>query len=1044
MTPGASGRQGSFSLPAGREGNRNGTGQGELVRKRQGKGEATIAPRFLSVSDHEGFDAAAARALGFGAALLRAPPAEDPLLPWLLDIELDLFAIDDPLVARHPDAFILRRRRPGRGPVDPRRPGPAAGEARARLKSGEAAKIVLPALLERLRGHVAAGAAGFRLLRPDAADPAWLGEILARLRADKPGLILIAQTPGVPREAALALRGFDGLVSSFAWWDQSAPWLAEEYEGLRMAARPLAEVTSDALRRAGPPPAVERLVRSAAAAGHGLILPAEAVERAPGAVSAAFDLLDAAEAYRGEMRLFPAGRRVTAIVRADAPDMRAARAAMLALVNRSDSEAALPHEGDILAAAGAEFRPFRRHRGTSPPFAPLGPAEVRLLVAKRARPIAVGRRGRAGEAREAAARPRLVIEALSPDVDRGRFAVKRTVGDVVEVEAVLFGDGHDQLAAELRWRAADETDWQAERMAERGNDRWTAAFPLARLGRYEYVVEGWLDRFGGFRRDFRRKLDAGVALEVDRLEGRALVAAASRRRPRLQSFLDAFDAAGEAAAAQLLLDPELQLLMDEADERPFAVTSSPRPVEAERIAARFAAWYELFPRSQTDDAGRHGTFDDVIGQLPRIRAMGFDTLYFPPIHPIGRKHRKGRNNQLVAEPGDPGSPYAIGSEEGGHDAVHAELGTLDDFRRLIAAAREHGLEIALDFAIQCSPDHPWLRQHPGWFDWRPDGTIKYAENPPKKYQDIVNVDFWKAEAIPGLWLALRDVVLFWVGEGVRAFRVDNPHTKPFPFWEWLIADIRGVHPDVIFLAEAFTRPAVMYRLAKLGFSQSYTYFTWRNSKRELTDYLTELATTEAADFFRPHFFVNTPDINPTFLQTSGRAGFRVRAALAATLSGLFGVYSGFELCEAEAVPDKEEYWESEKYEVKPRDWQAAGNIVADIALLNRLRRAWPALQTHLNITFYNAWNDHILYYGKRFPDGSEMILVAVNLDPHNGQECDFEIPLWEWGLGDDDALEVEDLVGGRRFRWQGKVQHLRLDPDHPYAIWRVAPVGAEA
>ena len=580
--------------------------------------------------------------------------------------------------------------------------------------------------------------------------------------------------------------------------------------------------------------------------------------------------------------------------------------------------------------------------------------------------------------------------------------------------------------------------------------RFRFEYALERLGRYEYVVEGWLDRFGGFRRDFRKKLDAGVAQPVEYLEGRALIEEAQRRAEgdtgrRLAAFVKRLDQVDiEQAAAEILLDPELQLLMDEADDRPFALACAPRPVDAERTAARFSSWYELFPRSQTEDPKRHGTFDDVVAQLPRIRDMGFDTLYFPPIHPIGRKHRKGRNNTLTPAADDPGSPYAIGSEEGGHDAVHPELGTLEDFRRLVAAARGHGLEIALDFAIQCSPDHPWLKQHPGWFDWRPDGTIQYAENPPKKYQDIVNVDFWKDEAIPDLWLALRDVVLFWVEQGVKVFRVDNPHTKPFPFWEWLIADVRGPHPEIIFLSEAFTRPAVMYRLAKIGFSQSYTYFTWRNSKRELADYITELTTTEVTEFFRPHFFVNTPDINPTFLHTSGRPGFRIRAVLAGTLSGLFGVYSGFELCEGQPVPGKEEYWESEKYEVKPRDWNAPGNIVADISLINRLRRAWPALQTHLNTVFYNAWNDNILYYGKRAPDGSDMILVAVSLDPHNPQECDFEIPLWEFGLADDDGLDVEDLVAGARFRWTGKVQHLRLDPDSPYAIWRVAPPGAGA
>ncbi|MFN3389807.1 MAG: alpha-1,4-glucan--maltose-1-phosphate maltosyltransferase, partial [Allosphingosinicella sp.] len=665
-------------------------------------------------------------------------------------------------------------------------------------------------------------------------------------------------------------------------------------------------------------------------------------------------------------------------------------------------------------------------------------------------PIAGSGPAGAKAAREAAARPRLVIESVSPEVDGGAFPMKRVVGDVVTVEADMFGDGHEQLAAELRWRALDEKKWQRARMEELGNDRWRASFPLERIGRYEYVVEGWLDRFAGFTRDFGKKLDAGVAQKVDYQEGRILIERARKRAEgnvalRLEAFLSRLDDAEDAqGAAALLLDPELALAMDEADDRPFSIVSAPRLVESDRLAARFSSWYELFPRSQTDDPARHGTFDDVIARLPAVRAMGFDTLYFPPIHPIGRTHRKGPNNSLEAGPDDPGSPYAIGSEEGGHDAVHPELGTLEDFRRLVAAAHDHGLEIALDFAIQCSPDHPWLKEHPGWFDWRPDGTIKYAENPPKKYQDIVNVDFFRDEAIPGLWLALRDVVLFWCEQGVKTFRVDNPHTKALAFWEWMIADVRRLHPDAIFLSEAFTRPKLMYRLAKIGFTQSYTYFTWRNGKRELTDYLTELTREAPKEFFRPHFFVNTPDINPTFLHTSGRAGFLIRAALAATLSGLFGVYSGFELCESEPVPGKEEYWDSEKYIVKPRDWQAPGNIIAEITQLNRIRRAWPALQTHLGVAFYHAGNDNILYYGKPAPDGSEMILVAVSLDPHNAQGADIEVPLWEFGLGDDGRVEVEDLVGEHLFAWHGKHQHIRLDPDRPYAIWRIAPQGGAA
>ena len=418
------------------------------------------------------------------------------------------------------------------------------------------------------------------------------------------------------------------------------------------------------------------------------------------------------------------------------------------------------------------------------------------------------------------AAPRLVVERVTPSVVGGNFPVKRVVGDTVEVTAIVFGDGHEQLAAELRWRAVDEDAWQAAPMEQLRNDGWRAAFAPTRLGRHEFVVEGWLDRFGGWRRDLRKKLDAGVAQPVDLSEGRALVAeaAARARSVKLKSWAKRLESEG----AEAFLADELRELMRAADDRPHALTSPRQLLDMERLQARYSSWYELFPRSITDDPARHGTFDDVIGRLPAIRDMGFDTLYFPPIHPIGLTNRKGRNNSLTAAPDEPGSPYAIGAADGGHDAVHAELGGFPAFRRLVAAAREHGLEVALDFAIQCSPDHPWLRDHPGWFAWRPDGSMKYAENPPKKYQDIVNVDFYAPDAMPALWTALRDVVLLWVSEGVTVFRVDNPHTKPLPFWEWLIADVRAAHPEVIFLAEAFTRPNMMYRLGKIGFSQSYT------------------------------------------------------------------------------------------------------------------------------------------------------------------------------------------------------------------------------
>jgi starch synthase (maltosyl-transferring) len=464
-------------------------------------------------------------------------------------------------------------------------------------------------------------------------------------------------------------------------------------------------------------------------------------------------------------------------------------------------------------------------------------------------------------------------------------------------------------------------------------------------------------------------------------------------------------------------------------------------VFVDRPIAKFAAWYEMFPRSQSGDPHRHGTFDDVIARLPYVEGMGFDVLYFTPIHPIGRTNRKGRNNTLTPGPDDPGSPYAIGSAEGGHDAIHPELGTFDDFHRLVEAAHAHGLEIALDFAIQCSPDHPWIEQHPEWFDWRPDGTIRYAENPPKKYEDIVNVHFYR-DALPALWYELRDLVLFWVGHGVKIFRVDNPHTKPVPFWEWMIRDIQDRHPDVIFLSEAFTRPKMMRQLAKVGFTQSYTYFTWRNTKQELIEYLTELTQDEPKEYMRPNFFTNTPDINPVYLQTSGRPGFQARLVLAATLSTLYGIYNGFELCEGTPIPGKEEYLDSEKYEIKAWDYDRPGNIRDYVTRINRIRRDNPALHELTNLRFYNAWNDNIIYYGKMTAAKDNIILVAVNLDPYHAQAANFEVPLWELNLPDWGDVQVEDLFTGSQFVWHGKVQHVWLDPKlNPCAIWRLTPPG---
>lgn len=641
---------------------------------------------------------------------------------------------------------------------------------------------------------------------------------------------------------------------------------------------------------------------------------------------------------------------------------------------------------------------------------------------------------------------RVAIEGVSPEIEGGRFPAKVAIGEPLIVDADVFADGHGPLAAVLMTRPAGERQWHETPMRHIGNDRWRASAVLDRNRPHEYTIAAWLDDFGHWRNDTVKKYDAGQAIALELAEGEALVVTTARQT-RNGSSRDRSELKGLARELEqakhdgdrfaVLMSDQLALLMHRCGVRTGLTRYAVLPLTVDRERAAFGAWYELMPRSQSGDPDRHGTFDDVIERLPYIRDLGFDVLYMPPIHPIGTTNRKGRNNSLHAEPGDPGSPYAIGSEAGGHDALHPELGDFDDFKRLVRACREHDLEVALDFAIQCSPDHPWIKQHPEWFDWRPDGTIHYAENPPKKYEDIVNVHFY-GDSLPDLWLALRDVVLFWVVRGVKIFRVDNPHTKPFPFWEWLIKEVNADHPDVIFLAEAFTRPKVMKRLAKLGFQQSYSYFTWRNGKQELTDYLTELTTSECRHTMRPNFFVNTPDINPTFLQTSGRAGFRIRAFLAATLAPNWGMYNGFELCEAEPVPGREEYLNSEKYEIRARDWERPGNIKSDIRFLNELRREHPALRRFTNLEFYNAWNDHILYYGKRTDDLSSFILLAVTLDPFEPQGAHFEVPLWEFGLPDDATIEADDLVTGEPFAWQGKVQHMRLDPrDRPYMAWRL-------
>ena len=702
-----------------------------------------------------------------------------------------------------------------------------------------------------------------------------------------------------------------------------------------------------------------------------------------------------------------------------------------------------------------------------------------------------------------------MIERAQPQIDAGRFPIKRTIGEAVFATADVFADGHDRLAGVLKYRHGD-ADWHEVPLTPLGNDSWGASFTVTRLGEYEYTFEAWIDRFGSWLAAIVAKADAGEDVESDLLRGANIVQQAVRLKPdtttdaapvrlkpdttydnstpdaatdeqppsyvvsgfsRTDENPSGFSPTDEdvrlletaavlrgalphSARVAAARDPELgRLMAARPDRRASTHADPPLRVIVDPVRARFGAWYEMFPRSCTTDPRRGGTLRDAERRLPDIAAMGFDILYLPPVHPIGSTNRKGRTNALTAAPGDPGSPWAIGSDAGGHTAVDSGLGTLEDFDRLVATARHLGLEVALDIAFQASPDHPWTKTHPQWFQRRADGSIKYAENPPKKYQDIYPFDF-ENEDWRSLWRALRDVVFFWMTHGVTIFRVDNPHTKPFAFWEWLIADVRREHPDAIFLSEAFTRPKVMQYLAKAGFNQSYTYFTWRNTAHELREYLTELTRTDVREYLRPNFFANTPDILHEYLQKGGRPAFEVRLILAATLSASYGIYSGFELCEnVPARPGSEEYLNSEKYEIRPRDWNQPGNLNELIARVNQIRREHVALQFNSTLAFHGTDNPALLWFSKApppvrlkpdttyaerpastAPAGSEVadwhsrVLVVANTDPHSIQHGHVQVPLRELGLEPNQSYVAQDLLDDTRYVWRGEWNYVKLDP----------------
>ncbi len=612
------------------------------------------------------------------------------------------------------------------------------------------------------------------------------------------------------------------------------------------------------------------------------------------------------------------------------------------------------------------------------------------------------------------------------------------------VTADVFGDGHEVFGASVM-SGPDGAKPVETPMRHVINDRWTAEVSFDEIGPHRFTILAWRDIFGTWARDTGKKIAAGQDVSVELEEARHILDAVKAKgedRAALKE-LRARVAAADHPASVLLSELTLALMSRIGPRANVTRYAREVPVWVDRERAAFSAWYELFPRSLGKD-GAHGTFRDVIDHLPYVKDLGFDVLYFPPIHPIGATNRKGKNNSLTAQPGDLGSPYAIGSPEGGNLAVHPELGTLEDFDALVAAAADQGLEIALDIALNASPDHPWIAEHPDWFERRPDGTIKYAENPPKKYEDIVNFRYYAGEKPNApFWQAILDMFLFWASHGVLCFRVDNPHTKPFPFWEWIISEVRKPYPEAIFLSEAFTRPKVMKKLAKVGFNQSYSYYTWRETKVELTEYLTELTTEECRHFMRVNFFTNTPDINPIFNQTSGRPGFRTRAVLAGTLTGNWGLYSGFEFCEGTPLPGREEYLDSEKYEIRQRDFDAPGNIKDDVRLINRIRRDQPAMRDALNLRFFPAHHDQVLCYGRFDPVERNYILFHVLIDPHHPAAFTFEVPLWEFGLDDTASVGVQDLINGNDFTWHGKVHSLSLDPEtRPYAIWKLMPQGA--
>ncbi len=932
------------------------------------------------------------------------------------------------------------------------------------------------------------GILGFRC---DAAYkvPADVWRALIKAARDvSPHVVFAAETLGCRLDEIEALRGvgFDYLFNSSKWWDLKAPWAVVQYNQFRDVAPSISFPEShDTPRLAAemeylPVPLRARYARLryalATCFSSGVMLPAgyEFGFRKPLSVTdsspadwgeidskdydisheiAALNAMKAASPaliVEGEMEYRPLRGGAMSFARFDGEK----NSAVLFVANPDANGTVVVERETVcewLHCAADELLDITPGREGEPEqgriqldsfayrvFETAAAADKRTYETPESTP--------SEPARDWSAESRISIENVFPEIDGGRFPVKRIVGDRVTVMADLLCDGHEVLGAEIVWRQGRHSG--RAKLRPYDNDRWSGDFFVTRIGRLHFTVEAWVDAFESWRRDTQRKFDAAQPIPLELGEGRELLVAAAREantvgRAALEAIVRALDAGkNDAGKWAVAASPETRRYMAAWGQRDYV---SRKPGEGEIIVDREravnGAWYEIFPRSMGTDPTRSATFDECAARLPYIKDLGFDVVYLTPIHPIGVQFRKGKNNSLNAGPGEPGSPYAIGGPMGdgtmgGHDKVHPELGTLEDFRRFVRATHDHGMEVALDFAIQCSMDHPWIVEHPDWFFWRADGTIKYAENPPKKYQDIVNVNFfgphWRE-----LWEALRDIFLFWIDAGVDIFRVDNPHTKPLPFWEWCIREVQAKHPQVIFLSEAFTRPKMMAELAKCGFTQSYTYFTWRNSKAELTEYLTELTTSELREYYRANFFVTTPDILPAFLQSGKPSAFKLRVALAALLSSTYGVYSGFELCESAAIPGKEEYLDSEKYEFKVRDWDRPGNIKDYIRRLNGIRRDWPQLQTSLGLRFHPVEDGRVLFFSRERPGVDGLVFAAIMLDPDGYSEFDIDLPFAEAGFTPANTLTISEPLHDRVYASERGRVHVNLNPDSPAQVFGV-------